>query len=109
MHYEDIQLKQSTYAIISFNERAGAEPPRARLAVWDPPGASHRAGGRGGGTTQDVYIHFALSLIHCTAWTRLSHFSSVESISQMCTTVSCNYIRGPVAVSHDVRAERSGW
>lgn len=62
MHYEDIQLKQSTYAIISFNEWAGAELPRAGLAVWDPPGAPHRAGEGGGGTTtQDVYIHFARS------------------------------------------------
>lgn len=62
MHYEDIQLKQSTYAIISFNERAGAEPPRAGLAVWDPPGAPHRAGGGRPLLRMYIYISLARSL-----------------------------------------------
>lgn len=85
MHYEDIKLKQSTYAIISFNDwdRLG----RVALAVWYPGGLPQGWGGGVAETTLDI----RLSL--CSAQTCLAHISSKESISQMCTTVSHNYIR----------------
>lgn len=92
MHYEDIKLKQSTYAIISFNDwgRLG----RVELAVWYPGGLPQGRGGWGwgrgeSGWQQPLWIYVSL----CSAQTCLAHISSKESISQMCTTVSHNYIR----------------
>lgn len=83
MHYEDIKLKQSTYAIISFNDwgRLG----RVELAVWYPGGLPQGWGG----WQQPLWIYVS----PCSAQTCLAHISSKESISQMCTTVSHNYIR----------------
>lgn len=52
-------------------------------------GAFLGAGGEGGGWQQPLWIYVSL----CSAQTCLSHISSKESISQMCTTVSHNYIR----------------
>lgn len=83
MHYEDIKLKQSTYAIISFNDWDRLD--WAELAVWYPGGLPR---GWGGGA-QPLWIYVSL----CSAQTCLTHISSKESISQMCTTVSHNYIR----------------
>lgn len=83
MHYEDIKLKQSTYAIISFNDQA--RPGQAGpgwAGGFVPRGPSARLGWLAA-TTLDIHL----------SQTGLTHISSKESISQMCTTVSHNYIR----------------
>lgn len=73
MHYEDIKLKQSTYAIISFNDwdRLG----RVELAVWYPGGLPQGCGRGGGvlqGWQQPLWIYVSLSLL-CPDLPR-SHF-----------------------------------
>ncbi len=61
MHYEDIKLKQSTYAIISFNDwdRLG----RAELAVWYPGGLPQGCGGGGSAGLAATALDIRLSLL----------------------------------------------
>lgn len=64
------------------------EPGCAGLSrQFSTQGAFHRAEGREAGRNHSGYTSL------CSAQTCLAHISSKESISQMCTTVSHNYIR----------------
>lgn len=67
MHYEDIKLKQSTYAIISFNDRDGPAQRRAGSLVPKGPstglvGERAAAAAAGGPQPLWIYIHLPLSL-----------------------------------------------
>lgn len=84
MHYEDIKLKQSACAIISFNDRGRLGC--VELAVWYPGGL--RLKGLAA-TSLDIRLPRSLS----STGSCLTHISSKESISQMCTIVCHNYIK----------------
>lgn len=59
MHYEDIKLKQSTYAIISFNERAR---PDQGMDPWYPGGHPQEMGAAG--SDHSGYPSLPLSPLH---------------------------------------------
>lgn len=77
MHYEDIKLKQSTYAIISFNDwdRLGW----AELAVWYPGGLPRGCGGGGGTTTLDIRLSLLCPDLPHSHFIKGINFSNVHN------------------------------